>query len=124
MNPVAVEVRRVDDNRLRWVGVLDFNTSIMDIVMFDTDNPPGSIISIPDVCVVSKSSRVSKGVHKIVCVNVMGTEYSGTLDCLDFTSPSVSFTKSSGHTIRNLSKEGYEWSRKNIPNVFLGYHSP
>jgi hypothetical protein len=52
--------------------------------------------------------------------NQYGTMASGTIDFRDQLRPIITLVTEDGVVITNISNEGKEWQKKNIPNIGLG----
>ena len=102
------------------VGHLQYTGYSIDIVSFFEGGPGLGIFTQAEVYLLSEKTVVSKGVHLIKGQNQYGTIASGTIDFRDQAKPRITFITRAGVAITNISAEGREWQKKNIPTVVLG----
>lgn len=113
---IAVEIKY--NNKFISVGKLEYTGETIDMVTFS--GIASDITVLPDVCQITEKKINSKGVHHIKCNNQYGTTASGTIEFRDQVNPKITLIRETGHIITNISSEGKEWKKKNIPYIQLG----
>ena len=102
------------------VGHLQYTGHSIDVVSIFEGGPGLGLFTQAEVYLLTEKTVVSKGVHLIKGQNQYGTIASGTIDFRDRANPRITFTTRAGVVIKNISSEGREWQKKNLPNIFLG----
>ncbi|MBA4391742.1 MAG: hypothetical protein C0399_12515 [Syntrophus sp. (in: bacteria)] len=118
---IAVEFK-VDNKSYKppIIGHLEYTGFSIDIVSIFEGIAGIGILTQAQVYLVVEKKIVSKGVHQIKGKNQYGTTASGTIDFRDQVKPKITLVTEGGVVITNISNEGKEWQRKNIPNMSLG----
>ncbi len=99
------------------VGSLEYTGNSIDIVTF-TDGIAGiGIITQAWVYLITGKKVVKKGVHHIQCKNQYGVKASGTIDFRDEFKPLINLVIENSNMITNITKEGKNWFKKNLPNI-------
>lgn len=102
------------------IGHLEYTGTSLDIVSIFEGIAGIGILTQAQVYLVVEKQIVSKGVHQIIGKNQYGTTASGTIDFRDQVKPKITLVTEGGVVITNISNEGKEWQKKNIPNMILG----
>ncbi len=71
------------------------------------------------VYIVIEKRIVAKGLHHLKAKNQYGTIASGTIDFRDQLKPKVILVTEGGIVVTNISSEGKEWQKRNIPKIVL-----
>ena len=118
---IAIEFK-VDNKSYKppMVGHLEYTGFSIDVVSIFEGIAGIGILTLAQVYVVVEKEIVSKGVHHIKGRNQCGTIASGTIDFRDQFNPKITLVTEGGVVITNISNEGKEWQKKNIPNIVLG----
>lgn len=102
------------------IGHLEYTGFSFDIVSIFEGIAGIGILTSAQVYVVVEKTISTKGVHHIKGKNQYGTMASGTIDFRDQLKPKITLVTQGGVVITNISDEGKEWQKKNIPNMILG----
>ena len=102
------------------IGHLEYTGTSLDIVSIFEGIAGIGILTQAQVYLVVEKKIVSKGIHQIKGKNQYGTMASGTIDFRDQVKPKITLVTEEGVVITNISNEGKEWQKKNIPNMTLG----
>jgi len=102
------------------IGHLEYTGSSIDIVSIFEGIAGIGILTQAQVYLIVEKKNISKGVHHIKGKNQYGTIASGTIDFRDQVKPKITLVTEGGVVITNISNEGKEWQKKNIPNIVLG----
>jgi hypothetical protein len=102
------------------IGHLEYTSSSIDIVSIFEGIAGIGILTQAQVYLIVEKKIISKGVHHIKGKNQYGTIASGTIDFRDQLKPKLTLVTEGGVVITNISNEGKEWQKKNIPNIILG----
>ena len=102
------------------IGHLEYTGFSLDIVSIFEGMAGIGILTSAQVYVVDEKTITTKGVHHIKGKNQYGTMASGTIDFRDELKPKITLVTQGGVVITNISDEGKEWQKKNIPNMILG----
>jgi len=102
------------------IGHLQYTGHSIDIVSIFEGGPGLGLHTQAEVYLLTERTVSSKGIHLIKGQNQYGTIASGTIDFRDQVKPRITFTTRAGIVITNISSEGREWQKKNIPNIFMG----
>jgi hypothetical protein len=118
---IAVEFK-VDNKSYKppIIGHLEYTGSSIDIVSIFEGIAGSGILTQAQVYLIVEKKIISKGVHHIKIKNQYGTIASGTIDFRDQVKPKIALVTEGGVVITNISNEGKEWQKKNIPNIILG----
>jgi hypothetical protein len=118
---IAVEFK-VDNKSYKppIVGHLEYTGSSIDIVSIFEGIAGIGILTQAQVYLVVEKKIISQGVHYIKGQNQYGTIASGTIDFRDLLKPKITLVTEGGLVITNISKDGQQWQKKNIPNILLG----
>jgi hypothetical protein len=102
------------------IGHLEYTGSSIDIVSIFEGIAGIGILTQAQVYLIAEKKIISTGVHHIKGKNQYGTIVSGTIDFRDQVKPKITLITEGGIVITNISNEGREWQKKNIPNIILG----
>jgi hypothetical protein len=102
------------------IGHLEYTGFSMDIVSIFEGIAGIGILTQAQVYTIVEKKIISRGVHHIKGKNQYGTIASGTIDFRDQVKPKITLVTESGIVITNISNEGKEWQKKNVPNIVLG----
>jgi hypothetical protein len=102
------------------IGHLRYTGTSIDVVSIFEGGPGLGLFTQAEVYLLMEKTVASKGVHLIKGQNQYGTIASGTIDFRDQAKPRITFETRAGVVITNISSEGKEWQKKNIPNFVLG----
>lgn len=118
---IAVEFK-VDNKSYKppIIGHLEYTGFSFDIVSIFEGIAGIGVLTQAQVFVVIQKEVVAKGIHHIKAKNQYGTIASGTIDFRDQIKPKVTLVTQGGVIITNISEEGKEWQRRNIPKIVLG----
>ncbi len=118
---IAVEFM-VDNNLYRppIIGHLEYTGRSFDIVSIFEGIGGIGILTQAQVYAISEKEITAKGVHHVKAKNQYGAFASGTIDFRDQLKPKITLVTVGGVVITNISKEGEEWQKRNIPNIVLG----
>jgi len=118
---IAIEFMANDKSyRPPIIGHLQYTGYSIDIVSIFEGGPGLGLCAQAEVYLLTEKTVTAKGVHLVKGQNQYGTIASGTIDFRDQVKPKITFTTRAGVVITNISNEGREWQKKNIPNIFLG----
>jgi hypothetical protein len=118
---IAVEFK-VDNKSYKppLIGHLEYTGSSIDIVAIFEGIAGIGILTQAQVYLIVEKKIITKGVHHIKGKNQYGTIASGTIDFRNQVKPKITLVTEGGVVITNISNEGKEWQKKNIPNIELG----
>ena len=118
---IAVEFK-VDNKSYKppIVGHLEYTGTSLDIVSIFEGIASIGVLTQAQVYIVLEKEIVAKGVHHLKAKNQYGTIASGTIDFRDQLKPKVTLVTEGGVVITNISTEGKEWQKRNIPKIILG----
>lgn len=118
---IAVEFK-VDNKSYKppIIGHLEYTGTSLDIVSIFEGIAGIGVLTQAQVYVLVEKQIVTKGVHHVKAKNQYGTTASGTIDFRDQLKPKVTLVTEGGVVITNISDEGKEWQKKNIPKIILG----
>jgi hypothetical protein len=102
------------------VGHLEYTGFSLDIVSIFEGVSGVGILTQAQVYQVVEKQIISKGVHHIKGRNQYGVTASGTIDFRSQLEPKITLVTEGGVVITNISNEGREWQKKNIPTIVLG----
>jgi len=116
---IDVEIKAADNISYKppIVGQLEYTGNSIDIVTFAEGIAGIGIIATAWVYIVTEKKIVTKGVHHIKCKNQYGVIASGTIDFRDEFKPIINIVIENGNIINNVTKEGKEWQKKNLPTI-------
>ena len=117
---IAVEFK-VDNKSYKppIIGHLEYTGTSLDIVSIFEGIAGIGVLTQAQVYVLVEKQIVTKGVHHVKAKNQYGTTASGTIDFRDQLKPKVTLVTEGGVVITNISDEGKEWQKKNIPKIIL-----
>jgi hypothetical protein len=118
---IAVEFK-VDNKSYRppIVGHLEYTGSSFDIVSIFDGIADIGILTQAQVYIVIEKQVAAKGLHHVKARNQYGAIVSGTIDFRDQLRPKVTLVTEGGVVITNISEEGKDWQKRNIPKIVLG----
>lgn len=118
---IAVEFK-VDNKSYKppIIGHLEYIGSSIDIVVIFKGIAGIGILTQAQVYLIVEKKIITKGVHHIKGKNQYGTIASGTIDFRNQIKPKITLVTEGGVVITNISSEGKEWQKKDIPNFELG----
>jgi len=118
---IAVEFK-VDNKSYKppIIGHLEYTGFSIDVVSIFEGIAGIGILTQAQVYLIIEKKIIAKGVHHIKGNNQYGTIASGTIDFRDQVKPKITLVTEGGVVITNISNEGKEWQKKNIPNIILG----
>jgi len=118
---IAVEFK-VDNKSYKppIVAHLEYTGTSLDIVSIFEGITGIGMLTQAQVYIVVEKEIVAKGVHHLKAKNQYGTIASGTIDFRDQVKPKVNLVTEGGVVITNISNEGKEWQKRNIPKIILG----
>ena len=102
------------------IGHLEYTGFSIDIVGISEGIFGVGIQTQATVYIITEKTIVSKEVHHITGKNQYGIIASGTIDFRDQVNPKITLITEGGIVITNISNEGKEWQKENIPNMELG----
>jgi hypothetical protein len=102
------------------IGHLEYTGFSLDIVSIFEGIAGIGVLTQAQVYIVVEKQIVAKGVHHLKAKNQYGTIASGTIDFRDQFKPKVTLVTEGGVVITNISNEGKEWQKRNIPKIILG----
>jgi hypothetical protein len=102
------------------IGHLEYTGFSLDIVTIFEGIAGIGILTQAQVYIIVEKEIIYKGVHHIKGKNQYGTIASGTIDFRDQVKPKITLVTEGGVVITNISNEGKDWQKKNMPNIILG----
>jgi hypothetical protein len=118
---IAVEFKRDNESyKPPIIGHLEYTGTSLDIVCISEGIAGIGVLTQAQVYIVLEKKTVAKGVHHLKAKNQYGTIASGTIDFRDQLKPKVTLVTEGGVVITNISNEGKEWQKRNIPRIILG----